>query len=82
MPSLHAGMHQGVVVRREGDYFGGAVNLAARLLALAGSGELLATRAAVDRASGSERWAALGTRKLRGLQQEVEIFRLESAAAG
>lgn len=81
MPAMHAGMHQGVVVRREGDYFGGAVNLAARLLAVAGSGELLATRAAVDRASGGERWEALGSRKLRGLRQEVEIFRLEGAGA-
>jgi adenylate cyclase len=80
-PALHAGMHQGVVVRREGDYFGGAVNLAARLLALAGAGELLATRAAVERASGAEKWAPLGSRKLRGLRSEVEIYRLEQAAA-
>jgi adenylate cyclase len=80
-PALHAGLHQGVVIRREGDYFGGAVNLAARLLALAGGGELLATRAAVERASGEEKWAALGSRKLRGLRSEVEIYRLENAAA-
>jgi adenylate cyclase len=81
-PALHGGMHQGVVVRREGDYFGGAVNLAARLLALAGGGELLATRAAVERASGGDKWAALGSRKLRGLRAEVEIYRLEDTARG
>lgn len=80
-PTLHGGMHQGVVVRREGDYFGGAVNLAARLLALAGSGELLATRAAVDRASGSGEWTAIGSRRLRGLRAEVEIYRLNDAAS-
>ncbi|HEY4895895.1 MAG TPA: adenylate/guanylate cyclase domain-containing protein [Solirubrobacteraceae bacterium] len=79
-PALHGGMHQGVVVRREGDYFGGAVNLAARLLALAGSGELLATRAAVERAGHADRWAALGSRKLRGLQAAVEIYRLEETS--
>ena len=79
MPALHAGMHQGVVVRREGDYFGGAVNLAARLLALAGSGQLLATRAAVERAGDADAWTALGSRKLRGLRSEVEIFRLKDA---
>jgi class 3 adenylate cyclase len=79
-PALHGGMHQGVVVRREGDYFGGAVNLAARLLALAGSGELLATRAAVERASAADVWTAIGSRKLRGLQAEVEIYRLDEAA--
>jgi len=76
-PALHGGMHQGVVVRREGDYFGGAVNLAARLLALAGSGELLATRAAVDRAGGAGEWTALGSRKLRGLRAQVEVYRLD-----
>lgn len=76
-PALHGGMHQGVAVRREGDYFGGAVNLAARLLALAGSGELLATRAAVERASDQDKWTALGSHKPRGLRTEVEIYRLE-----
>ena len=76
-PALHAGIHQGIVVRREGDYFGGAVNLAARLLALAGSGELLATRAAVDHAGDDVSWAALGSRRLRGLRAEVEVFRLQ-----
>lgn len=43
-PALHGGMRQGVVVRRQGDYFGGAVNLAARLLARAGSGSRLPRR--------------------------------------
>ena len=75
-PGLHGGMHQGVVVRREGDYFGGAVNLAARLLALAGAGELLATRAAVDHARDLDTWTPLGRRRLRGLRAQVEIYRL------
>jgi class 3 adenylate cyclase len=78
--ALHGGMHQGVVVRREGDYFGGAVNLAARMLALAGSGELLATRAAVDRAGGQEAWTALGAHRLRGLAGHVDVYRLDEAA--
>ena len=78
--ALHGGMHQGVVVRREGDYFGGAVNLASRLLALAGSGELLATRAAVERTNDSDQWAPLGRRRLRGLHTEVDIYRLRPTA--
>jgi adenylate cyclase len=78
--ALHGSIHQGVVVGREGDYFGGAVNIAARLLALAGSVELLATRAAVERANDADKWAALGMRKLRGLHREVEIYRLEDSA--
>lgn len=81
-PKLHGGIHQGVVVRREGDYFGGAVNLAARLLSLAASGELLATQAAVERADGAEEWTALGAHRLRGLRAEVEIYRLVEPARG
>jgi len=81
--AMHGGMHQGVVVRREGDYFGGAVNLAARLLALAGSGELLATRSAVDRAGGTDAWTHLGGRRVRGFEACVEVYRLgEVRAAG
>ena len=78
--ALHGGMHQGVVVRREGDYFGGAVNLAARLLALAGSGELLATRAAVEATHAAGQWRALGTRRVRGLDSEIEVYRLRAAS--
>ena len=81
-PALHGSMNQGVVVRRQGDYFGVAVNLAARLLALAGGGELLATRAAVDHAGDTDTWTPLGSRKLRGLREEVEIYRLENASDG
>ena len=77
MPALHGGIHQGVVLRREGDYFGGAVNLAARLLALAGSGELLATRAAVEHAGSEDEWTPLGTSRLRGLREPVDIYRLD-----
>ena len=75
-------MHQGLVVRREGDYFGGAVNLAARLLALAGSGELLATREAVDRAGTADAWTALGSHHLRGLRAKVEVYRLDDGTSG
>jgi class 3 adenylate cyclase len=77
--ALHGAMHQGVVVRREGDYFGGAVNLAARLLALAGSGELLATGAAVERTDDADSWTALGSHRLPGLHTEVEVYRLQDS---
>lgn len=81
-PALHGGMHQGLVVRREGDYFGGAVNLAARLLALAGSGELLATREAIDHAGTADAWTSLGSQHLRGLRAKVEVYRLDDRTSG
>jgi adenylate cyclase len=76
-PALHGSAHQGVVIRREGDYFGGAVNLASRLLALAGPGELLATRAAVERTGSEDTWTSLGSRTLRGLKAAVEVYSLD-----
>ena len=78
MPALHGAVHQGEILRYEGDYFGGAVNLTARLLALAGTDELLATGAAVATAGPDCRWASLGSRTLRGFREPCEIHRLEN----
>jgi len=50
-PAIRIGMHTGPAVERSGDWFGGTVNLAARVAATARAGELLvteATRAALD----------------------------------
>jgi adenylate cyclase len=75
-PGVHASAHSGVAVLREGDYFGGVVNLAARVLALAGRDELLATRPVMQ--AGGERfaWEPAGTVRVRGVGQPVELFRL------
>ncbi|MFN8112823.1 MAG: adenylate/guanylate cyclase domain-containing protein [Solirubrobacterales bacterium] len=78
MPALHGAVHRGEILRFEGDYFGGAVNLTARLLALSGSGELLATGAAVASAGPDCEWKSLGRRTLRGFREPVEIHRLAS----
>ena len=79
-PGVHASAHTGVAVLREGDYFGGAVNLAARLLALARRDELVATRPVVE--SGGDRfaWERAGPVRVRGVAEPVEIFRLATPA--
>jgi adenylate cyclase len=43
LPSLRAGLHHGTAIERDGDVFGAAVNLAARVSAEAYAGEVLAT---------------------------------------
>ncbi|MBX3431229.1 MAG: hypothetical protein KF779_16705 [Hyphomonadaceae bacterium] len=43
LPLTRAGVHCGPILRRGGDVFGSTVNIAARLTALAGPGELLTT---------------------------------------
>jgi class 3 adenylate cyclase/YHS domain-containing protein len=51
LPSLRAGFHHGPAVERDGDVFGAAVNLAARVSAEAYAGEVLATEAIAQAAS-------------------------------
>lgn len=75
MPRVHASVHRGVAIAREGDWFGGAVNLTARLLALAGGDELLASSQAAACAPGLP-WRRLGHRRVRGVAGRVEVFRL------
>ena len=78
MPGVHSSVHHGVAINREGDYFGGAVNLAARLLAAAGRDELVATAAAVAAAGPGFAWERAGTARIRGVAEPVEVFRLEA----
>src|SRR4029434_6574887 len=45
--AIHGGLHFGPIVRARGDIFGDAVNLTARLAALARPGEILLSRSLV-----------------------------------
>src|ERR687889_2645732 len=47
-PTPRIGVHQGVVLYRDGDYFGRDVNLAARVVARARGGEVLVTDAVTE----------------------------------
>jgi adenylate cyclase len=51
LPALRAGLHFGNVVERDGDVFGAAVNLAARVAAEAHPGEVLGTEPIATAAS-------------------------------
>jgi class 3 adenylate cyclase len=73
---VHASVHQGVAVAREGDYFGEAVNLAARLLNVADRDELVATPAVAEACGDRSRWESLGVRSFRGVSEPVEVLRL------
>jgi adenylate cyclase len=76
LPEVHASVHRGIAMPRSGDYFGGSVNLTARLLALAGSGELLATREVVESCRGTFDWEPAGEHTLRGVAAPVTVYRL------
>jgi adenylate cyclase len=76
---VHASVHTGVAISREGDYFGGAVNLAARLLAAADADELVASRPVASGTAETFEWEPLGRRRVRGVDEPVEVFRLRGA---
>ncbi len=77
---VHASVHHGVALYRDGDYFGRTVNLAARLLGLAGKDELVAGEAVVSATQGEFDWKPGGRHRLRGVSEPVEISRLRIAA--
>jgi adenylate cyclase len=77
MPGVHASVHYGISILREGDYFGSAVNLAARLLNAAGRDELVATRPVVDNCGDDFNWQPLGEKRIRGMDELTEVFQLE-----
>jgi adenylate cyclase len=77
---VHVSVHRGVAISREGDYFGTAVNLAARLLGLAGHNELVATAATIEASDPEFQWEPIGAHTIRGVDDPVEVFRLRSEA--
>ena len=82
-PFPSTGMHHGTVVQRDGDLFGRRVNVAARLAALAGPGEVLATApvARVATQLGVE-VVELGAQRLRNIPEPVPTYRLELVGGG
>lgn len=76
LPAIHCSAHTGTAIAREGDFFGGAVNLAARLLGAAGGDELVATEATVEAGGEAFDWDPAGSVGVRGVAEPVEVFRL------
>jgi class 3 adenylate cyclase/YHS domain-containing protein len=75
-PSVRVGMHTGSAVERKGDWFGAAVNLAARVSGVAAGGEVLLTRA-TQQAAGEIEGIDLverGRQVLRNVTEPVELF--------
>ncbi len=75
-PALHGSVHEGLALHRGGDYFGRTVNLAARLLGLSGTGELLVTRPVVQSSAHRFLWEPRVTTHIRGFRDPIEIYRL------
>ena len=80
---VRMGLHAGVCEERDGDYFGPAVNRAARLLAVASGGEVLVSGAAAELLSDELPEGVglreLGTRQLKDLSRPERIYQVEAA---
>src|SRR3954468_1581195 len=75
-PAVRVGLHHGPAVERDGDFFGATVNLAARVSAEAGGGEVLLTghTAALAPDLDGVRYEPRGRRTLRNVREPVELF--------
>jgi adenylate cyclase len=73
-PRPRIGMHAGAALYRDGDYYGRAVNLAARVAARAAGGEVLVTRPVVEAAGAHLRFDQIGQVKLKGFSEPTELF--------
>jgi adenylate cyclase len=76
-PMPRIGIHQGVTLYRDGDYFGRDVNLAARVVARARGGEVLVSDAVLDsiREKGHLGFENIGQVKLKGFDEPVRLCR-------
>lgn len=75
---LGIGIHAGESVAHEGGFVGSAVNIAARICALATAGEVLVsgTIRELTRSIVAADFVFVGRRHLKGLDQPVEVFRV------
>ncbi len=80
LPPLRAGISHGEAFARGGDWYGATVNLASRVMEIAEPGTILATRGARDAALDGYAWSPAGRERLRGITDEVELFRVASSS--
>jgi adenylate cyclase len=73
-PRPRIGMHAGAALYRDGDYYGRAVNLAARVAARSAGGEVLVTRPVMDAAGSHLRFDQIGEVTLKGFTEPTELF--------
>jgi adenylate cyclase len=73
-PLPRVGMHYGAVLYRDGDYYGRAVNLAARVGARAAGGEVLVTRDVVEHGGPHLEFERIGEVRLKGFAEATELY--------
>jgi adenylate cyclase len=80
-PRPRIGIHYGETLYREGDYYGREVNLAARVAARSGGGEVLVTRPVAEQTGPHLHVARIGEVRLKGFRASTELFLARPADA-
>jgi adenylate cyclase len=77
---LHAGVNSGPMVRRDGDFFGAAVNIASRVADAAGPGEVVVTDN-IFSAAGQDNhtFMPLGESRLKNVGNPLPLYRVQRA---
>lgn len=80
--SVRMGLHSGEVQERDGDYFGAAVNRAARVMDAANGAQILVSAATYEIVGAVReapwRWVDLGVHELRDVLDPVRLYRVEA----
>ena len=78
-PTPRIGIHYGVVLYRDGDYFGREVNLAARVVARARGGEVIVTDSVMEAIKTSDwlQFENIGEVKLKGFDEPKALCRAQ-----
>jgi len=79
---LHLGLHAGDVIREEGNVYGGAVNIAARISGLSAPGEVLVSQTVRDlaRTSAGVTFEDRGERTMKGVGEAVRVYAVKGSA--
>jgi len=82
---VRMGIHTGAATSRDGDYFGPALNRAARLMAVAHGGQVVCSQSTADLARDALPGAAalvdLGEHRLRDLSRPERVFQVNTAGS-
>ena len=74
---IRVGVHTGECERRGDEWSGVAIHVGARIGAMAGADEVLVSRTVRDLSAGSGlQFDSLGAQQLKGLAEEIEVFRV------
>ena len=80
LPQLRVGAAFGPALTRSGDWYGRPMNLASRITGVADPGTVLAS-SELRRAAEAFPWSPAGTRMLKGIEEEIDVYCIEPESA-